>query len=125
MDPDTETFGEPVSLPSKQGMGPSTDEFEELPSPRSTSARISSGNTKNFFIKMGWFYLSAPTHIKSFITMNGDRYNSEVAMVIERSICSSHVTEVAAVSPIILADVRRERVCKYVECMFCIVGIVP
>ena len=33
VDPDTETFGEPVSLPSEQGMGPCIDEFEELPSP--------------------------------------------------------------------------------------------
>jgi hypothetical protein len=33
VDPETESFGEPVSLPSEQGMGPSIDEFEELPSP--------------------------------------------------------------------------------------------
>ena len=57
---------------------------------------------------MSWFYLSADTQIKSFITMNGDRYNSEVAMIVEHSICSSHITEVAGVSPLILADVVRQ-----------------
>ena len=55
---------------------------------------------------MSWFNLSAPTQITSCITMNGDRYNSEVAMIIEHSICSSRVTEVAGVSPLILADVN-------------------
>ena len=73
-----------------------------------TSARISSGKHEEFLyanLKMSWFNLSAPTQITSCITMNGDRYNSEVAMIIEHSICSSRVTEVAGVSPLILADV--------------------
>ena len=57
---------------------------------------------------MSWFNLSAPAQITSCITMNGDGYNSEVAMIIEHSIWSSRVTEVAGVSPLILADVRFE-----------------